>query len=519
MVTTTVTPRAARRPRARRPSVVGVLATVVAMVTVLPLVVIAVDTLRTPWAQTSALVFRPRTLELLANTARLVGGSGLLCLLLGVGAAWLVTRTDLPLRRVVHVAMVAPLAVPAFVNAYAWSSLVPGADGYSGALVVVTLSYFPLVYVPVAAALRGLDPAQAQAAASLGLTPGAVFRRVTLPQLRPAVLGGSLLVALHLVAEFGALALVRFPTLSTAVYDQFRSSFSGPASNAVASVLVLVCLLLLTGELGLQGRAAYASVGSGAVRPPARTPLRGWRVPALLTLALLALLAVVLPVASVVRWWLDGTSATAEVPALLATTASTLGLGVVAAAAVTVLALPVAWLSVRRRGLLATLVERTTYLGTGLPGIVVALALVTVGLRVVPALYQSAVMLVAAYAVLFLPRAVVSLRTGLLQLPTGVEEAAAALGLGPVSVLTRVVVPVLAPALGAGAALVFLGAGTELTATLLLSPLGTQTLATQFWSHSSAVEYGAAAPYAALLIVVSAPAAWLVSRGEGRVSG
>ena len=70
-----------------------------------------------------------------------------------------------------------------------------------------------------------------QAAASLGLTPAAVFRRVTLPQLRPAVLGGSLLVALHLVAEFGALALVRFPTLSTAVYDQFRSSFSGPVSG------------------------------------------------------------------------------------------------------------------------------------------------------------------------------------------------------------------------------------------------------------------------------------------------
>lgn len=487
------------------------------MVTLVPLVVITVDTVRTPWAQTSALVFRPRTVELLSNTARLVGGSVLLCILLGVGAAWLVTRTDLPLRRAAHVAMVAPLAVPAFVNAYAWSSLVPGADGYSGALVVVTLSYFPLVYVPVAAALRGLDPAQGQAASALGLTPAAVFLRVTLPQLRPAVLGGSLLVALHLVAEFGALALVRFPTLSTAVYDQFRSSFSGPASNAVASVLVLVCLVLLAGELGLQGRAAYASVGGGAARPPARTPLGVWTVPAVLVLAGLALLAVALPVGSVLRWWLDGSSATAQVPALLSTTVSTLGLGLAAAVAVTVLALPVAWLSVRRRGVLATLVERTTYLGTGLPGIVVALALVTVGLRVVPALYQSAVMLVVAYAVLFLPRAVVSLRTGLLQLPRGVEEAAATLGLGPVAVLTRVVVPVLAPALGAGAALVFLGAGTELTATLLLSPLGTQTLATQFWSHSSAVEYGAAAPYAALLILVSAPAAWLVSRGEGTV--
>jgi len=201
----------------------------VALTTLVPLVVIGTSALGAGWPELSRLVFRPRTVELLANTGRLVVGSVAMCVVLGTGAAWLVTRTDLPLRRLWHVVMVAPLAVPAFVNAYAWSSLLPAADGFGGALIVVTLSYFPLVYLPVAATLRGLDPALAESAAALGLNPGAVFLRVTLPQLRPAVLGGSLLVALHLVAEFGALSLVRFPTLSTAVYDQFRQRPSGCA--------------------------------------------------------------------------------------------------------------------------------------------------------------------------------------------------------------------------------------------------------------------------------------------------
>ena len=493
-------------------SVLGVVAGLVALTTLVPLVVIGVSALGAGWPELSRLVFRPRTVELLANTGRLVVGSVALCIVLGTGAAWLVTRTDLPLRRLWHVVMVAPLAVPAFVNAYAWSSLLPATDGYGGALIVVTLSYFPLVYLPVAATLRGLDPALAESAAALGLSPAAVFLRATLPQLRPAILGGSLLVALHLVAEFGALSLVRFPTLSTAVYDQFRSSFNGPAANALASVLVIVCLVLLTAELVLRGRTAYARVGAGAARTPRRTSLGWWTGPASLAMVVVGVVAILVPLGSVAYWWVQGASTTLDAGALASTTAATLGLGLLAAAAVTVAAFPVAWLAVRRPGFWAISIERLTYVGTGLPGIVVALALVTVALRLVPPLYQTSTMLVAAYAILFLPRAVVSLRAGLMQLPTALEDAAASLGLGPLAVVRRVVVPIIAPALGAGAALAFLGASTELTATLLLSPLGTQTLATQFWSYSSSIDYGAAAPYAALLILISAPATFLLTR-------
>ena len=126
---------------------------------------------------------------------------------------------------------VAPLAVPAFVQSYAWVSLVPDLHGLPGGVLVSVLAYFPFLYLPVAAQLRRLDPALEDSAASLGLGPWRVFLRVILPQLRLAICGGALLVGLHLLAEYGLYAMIRFDTFTTAIVDQFQSTFNGPAAN------------------------------------------------------------------------------------------------------------------------------------------------------------------------------------------------------------------------------------------------------------------------------------------------
>ena len=182
-----------------------------------------------------------------------------LCLVLGVGGAWLVERTDLRGHRWWALALAAPLAIPAFVNSYAWVSTIPSLAGLGAGTLIATLSYFPLVYIPVAATLGRLDPAIEQSAASLGLGPWAVFFRVVLPQLRLAMAGGSLLVALHLLAEYGAFAMIRFDTFTTAIMIQFQSTFNGAAGNMLASVLVLLCLLLLLAEVqGPRQRAVLA---------------------------------------------------------------------------------------------------------------------------------------------------------------------------------------------------------------------------------------------------------------------
>ncbi|MCW2608579.1 MAG: binding-protein-dependent transport system inner rane component [Frankiales bacterium] len=510
-------PAAARRrsgPRYPRPLLAAVV--VVVLLTLVPLGFLLSEVARTGAGGTWSLLARPRTGELLSGTLRLLVASTVACTVLGTAGAWLLERSDLPWRRGWSVLLALPLAVPAFVNGFGWVSLTPSVQGYGGAVLITTLSYYPLVLLPVAAALRGLDPALEEVAATLGHGPWRTFAGTVLPQLRPALLGGALLVGLHLLAEFGALALLRFPTLTTGVYDAYRASFGGAAATALALPLALLCLVLLVGESRLRGSARLARVGSGTVRTPALVPLGRGLLPLLAALVALVALALGVPAAALVRWTVEGSSTAFPAGALLRATASTLGLAALAAGAVSLLALPVAWLVERYRGAASVGLERAVYAAGALPGIVVALSLVGVTLRLVRPAYQTTGLLVAAYAVLFLPRAVVGLRAAVAQAPPVLDDVARSLGAGPLVALRRVTLPLLAPGLGAGAALVFLAVVTELTATLLLAPIGVTTLATEFWAEASELSYGAAAPYAALMVLLSAPATLLLTRGGAR---
>jgi iron(III) transport system permease protein len=477
---------------------------VITVVTLVPLGYVVSIGLQVGWDTLAPLIFRPKVGELLVNTVLLVVIATPLCVVLGVGGAWLVERTAVPGRRVWAILLAAPLAIPAFVSGYAWVSAVPSIAGLGGGLLVSTLAYYPLVYLPAAAAIRGLDPALEESARSLGYDSWAVFLRVVLPQLRLAVWGGALIVALHLLAEYGAFALLRFDTFTTAIMVQFQSSFAGPAASALGAVLAALCLMLLVLESSSRGRARYARVGSGVPHAPAVFPLHGWTIPTLAGLGVLIALAVGVPVTSVLRWLSFGDPwSQPQLGAALAQTAFLAGGGAI----LTVLmALPIAWLSVRHPSRLNKTIEGATYVASSLPAIVIALALVTVAIRIVPMLYQTAFTVLLAYALIFLPRALVSVRAGIAQAPIELEEAARALGRSPFHARLRITLPLLLPSIAAGTALVALGAANELTATLLLAPNGTRTLATGFWSATSALQYSDAAPYAALLIMLSVPA-------------
>jgi iron(III) transport system permease protein len=498
------------------PTGIAVFAVLVTLLALVPMFFVAGSAIEVGLREAQRLLIRPRVGELLRNTASLTAATLLLCSGLGIGAAWLVERTTLPGRRIWHVLLAAPLAVPSFVNSYGWVSMSTGVQGYRGALIVVTLSYFPLVYLPVAATLRGLDPALEESARALGHGPWRAFARVVVPQLRPALFGGALLVGLHLLAEFGALQMMRFPTFTTAIYDQYQATFGGPAANMLAGVLAVCCLLFLLAELRLRGAARYARVGAGTARQPARVRLGRYTPFAVAALLALVAAALGVPLGSLGYWLTVGASTAFPVHELTTAALSSIGLGAAGAALTTALALPVAWLSVRHRGRFADLVERATYFGNALPGIVVALSLVTLSIRYAKPVYQTTVLLLAAYTVLFLPRAMVTLRAALAQAPPNLDEAARALGTGRLGVLRRVTLPLIAPGLGTAAAMVFLAVVTELTATLLLAPIGTTTLATQFWSNSDSIAYGAAAPYATLMIAISMPASYLLTHAARR---
>jgi iron(III) transport system permease protein len=479
-------------------------ALVVALLCVLPVVIVIRKAFESGLGDAVDLLWRPRVGELLPNTVTLVVLTCLLTTILGVGAAWLVERTTLPGAPFWRVALVAPLAVPAFVNSFVWADLVPGLEGLSGAVLVTTLSYFPFVFLPVAAILRSRDQGLEEAARALGLGAWRTFARVVLAQLRPAVLGGVLIVALHLLAEFGALEMLRFPTFTTAILDQFEVAFDNRSGSVLAVVLISLAVTLLTIEMLVRGVRRHARVGAGATRLPLPARLGRATPLALVAVGTLAVLALGVPAWTIGRWLLH-TGEALEPTNLLPTLWATLRFGLMAAVVTTVATFPAAWLLARSRTWLAVLVERTTYVASSLPGVVIALALITVTIDLAPSLYQTSAVLVAAYVILFIPQAMVSTRAAIAQAPPELAEAARSLGDRPASAFLRVQLPLTLRGTMAGFALVFIAVTTELTATLLLAPTGTQTLATAFWDASTVLDYAAAAPYAAALVLLSAP--------------
>ncbi|UTI63733.1 iron ABC transporter permease [Paraconexibacter antarcticus] len=484
----------------------------VAALSLLPIVFLVLEVRGVSLSEAHRLLFRPRIGRLLTNTLGLVAASTVLCAVVGVAAAWCVERTELPGRRVWMVLLVLPLAIPEFVSSFGWVSFLPGLRGFGGALLVTVVAYYPFVFLPVAAVLRGTNPALEEVARGMGLSGWRAFWRVTLPQLRLPVLGGGLIIALHLLAEYGAFAQLRFPTFATEIYVEYQLGFDGASAAVLSLVLVLLSLALLTAEVAARGRGRYARVGGGATRPHRRVRL-GRRAAAVLGgLTLLVVLALGVPLSALVYWVLQGSSSTLPSSSVWGATVTTLEYAAAAAAVTTVLALPVALLSVRYRGAAGRGIERTTYVPRALPGVVIGLAMVSFSLRSAHGLYQTSTLLVLAYAILFLPLAIIALRGPLAQVTPRIEDVARSLGLGPVRAFLRTTFPLLRSGIGAGAGLVFLSTVTELTGTLLLRPTGTETLATRFWTYASSLSYGAAAPYAAVMVGISALPAYLLIR-------
>lgn len=509
---------AAPRGRVQHASVVA-FASVISLLSLVPLGFIIWITIETGWTEATALIFRGRVGDLLINTLLLEVFTIPLSVLLAVTLAWLTERTDIPGARLWSWLAVAPLAVPAFVHSYAWVSLVPGMRGLWSGVLVSVLAYYPFLYLPVAAQLRRLDPAIEDAAASLGLDPWRVFFRAVLPQLRLAICGGSLLIGLHLLAEYGLFVMIRFDTFSTAIVDQFQSAYNSPAANMLGGVLVFCCLLLLGVEVLVRGNERYARVGSGAARPADRRRLGWFIVPAIALPVVTAAFTLGVPFVTLARWLYLGGTGIWRMDTVGSALLQTIGLAVAGGLLATVAAAPMAWLSVRAPGRLQRVLEACHYYVGSLPGVVVALALVSITVRLVLPLYQTFATLLLAYVLLFLPRAMIGLRSSIAQAPVELERAAMALGRTPGQAVRQITMRLAAPGAAASVALVALGITNELTATLMLSPNGTVTLATKFWSLTSEIDYVSAAPYAFMMVLLSLPLTLLLYMQSKRTAG
>lgn len=499
--------------RRRRPKVLLGLSLVVVAALALPLAFLLIEASGAGTSNVWHLIWRTLTATLLWNTVRLTVVVTVLCAIIGTLTAYCVERTDLPGRRVWAVLVVIPFAIPDFVVSFGWNSLFTWVAGFRGAVIVMTLAVYPLVYLPVAASLRGADPGQEEIARSLGATRVSTFFRITLGQARRAILGGCLLVALVILAEYGAFEILGYQTFTTEIFSEFTVGFNTASACALSLVLVLFSIVVMMGESSLRGTGRVSRSGPGVQHVLTRQPLGRAKWPVMLAFSLLVLAALGVPVGSSIYWIFEGGAHDLAGESLLAAALHTAGYSAAAAALSTLMALPVALLVIRFPSRWHRLLTRTTFLVLAMPGLVVALALAYFSEQHADSFaYQTAPMLVFAYALMFFPLALVGVRASVAQAPAALEEVAGSLGVKRHWVLLRVTLPLIAPGLGAAFCLVFLSCVTELTATLILIPNGVQTLATQFWAYQQNLSYGQAAPFALLIIAIAALPAYFLER-------
>jgi iron(III) transport system permease protein len=486
-----------------------------------------------------------RVQGLMANTVALVISSAALTAVLGVALAWLVERTDLPGRGFWRWGLAMPLAIPAYVGALCylilfrrgglfeqalirWGGLelgqvpLPPLFSLVGVTIVIGLFTFPYVYLPVAAALRSTNRTLEEAARMSGRGAWGAFASVALPLAMPAILAGVLLVSLYVVSDFGTVSLLRYQTFTTAIYNQFTGNIDRSGAAALSFVLLLLALPLLVGEGWFNSRGRRYTGGQGW-KPRKPAPLGRWKVPALLLVALVATLSLVTPLVVLGGYSLQGWLSPTQVDRIWSAGGenvlrygwnSLLVAGLAATIAMALSFAP-ALLAARHPKGVSLFVTGLAKAGYALPGLIVGLSLIMLFSGWAPAIYGTVVALVLAFAIRFLPQAITAGEAAFKQAPPSLEQAARSMGRTPWQVFREVTLPVAAPGILAGWALVFLTAMKELPTAILLRPPGFDTLPVRIWAATGESIYSQAAPPAFLLVVITViPVALLYSRSK-----
>lgn len=511
-------------PRRRIPIALAAVCAGIGVAFVSPLVVVVARAIDV------GLRFDARTLAPAGRSLLLSASVAAAAVCIGVGCAWLAARTDLAGRRWWALLFALPLAVPSYIGAFCLRAAfatgglleqmlapvgelrLPQIEGFWAAFAVLTVLTYPYVYLPVAARLRRMPSSHEESSRLLGSGPAATFARIVVPQITTATAGGGLLVFLYVLSDFGAVQLLRYDTLTRVIFaNQLDRAVSLPA----ALQLTVLALVVVVGERLVNRRDAGGAQASHDTTP-LQVPLRRWRLPALAGAAMVVGIGLLAPLAVLLYWALRGTIAQARGPdigELLGLVSNTTVVSVLGAAVAVAVALPLAFLVARYRGALPATVNAVVTVAFAVPGLVLALALVTISLGgggLLAATYQTLPLLIAAYVLHFGAQALRSVTVGVAAMPANLGDAARLLGVRRTRRLLRIDLPLLRPSALAGGGLVLLSIAKELPATLLLAPAGFQTLATRIWSATEDAYWSDASVMALVLVAVSGVLTWLL---------
>ena len=471
-----------------------------------------------------------------------MAGVGGLSLLLGTGTAWLVTMYRFPGRRIFQWLLLLPLAVPTYIIAYSYLELLdysgivqtslrelfgwqnarsyrfPDIRSLGGAIFVMSAVLYPYVYITARASFVAQSVCVLEVSRTLGRTASQTFRQVALPLARPALAAGVALVLMETLNDIGAVEFFGVRTLTVAIYDTWldRNSLAGAAQIACVMLLFVFALLLIERTLRAKRRFHHTT---GKYRDLPEEALEGWKgFLAAIACALPVLLGFVLPGSVLVH------DAVAHVAAglapefwnaalnslLLAASAAMLAVGFAVVLAYArrqtrsqliraASALPAISYAVPGTVLAIGLLIPLAGLDNGIDGLMRSLFGVSTGLL----LSGTAFAIVLAYTIRFLAASLGAVEAGLSKISRNIDAAARTLGSSVSEMLFKVHLPMLRPALGAAALLVFVDSMKELPATLLLRPFNFDTLATHVFTLVSLYRYEEAGLAALTIVLVS----------------
>ena len=524
-------------------------AAAIAAVVALPLVAVFASW-RHPAGEVWAHLWRTQLAGLLVNTLLLAAGVGLGTLVLGAGLAWLVVAYDFPGRRLFEWALVLPLAMPAYVIGFAFLALfdfagpvqstlrqllgpwarLPELRSGPGVVAMMTLVFYPYVYVLARVAFREHGGVAVEVARSLGHSRGRALASALLPLARPSLVAGVALAMMEALADFGTVSTFGYRTLTEAVYRVWTGMFDRAAATQVASVLLVLALALLALERALRGRRRFTGTEGRAVL--VRVPLRGWLAAGAAGACAVVLgLAFVLPVAELARWaWALPPEERAS-RGFARLVVSTFVLAGASAVIVCALALVLAYARRLRPSRSAALAAQFSSMGYALPGAVIAvgvLAPVAWLDRALSAVAEwafgrplglvftgSAAAVLFAYAVRFLAVGYQTTEAALARIPPSLDEAARSLGVTLRAALRRVHLPLMRRGVLTALTLVWVETIKELPATLLLRPFGIKTLAIEVWERTSESLWAEAALPALAIVAVGLVPLVVATRLDG----
>ena len=536
------------------------LASLIALCVLAPiasLLLSALSSANTQWAHLSRFVIPDAAL----TTLLLLTGVGVVVAMLGTGAAWLVTAFKFPGRQLLVWALLLPLAVPTYVVAYSYLDLLhpigplqsfiravlgyssprefrlPDARSLPGAILILGSVLYPYVYLSARHMFLTQPANLIEAARGLGHGPFSLFFRVALPMARPAVVVGTTLALLETLNDVGASEFLGLQTLTVAIYTTWitRSDLAGAAH--IALIMLILVLSLISIERYARRQQRFTNTDQSRTMQPRQLPC--WQGLAACLFCLLPVLAgFVIPVLHL-SWQASlRLSQTGTVSNILQQAASNTVLVALAVTVCTVTSgLVLAWAartwSTRRAVTLGQRLARTAAVGYALPGTVLAIGLLTPfalldsainhGRQwlslVTPGLWLLGTVtgLVLACTLRLLAVASGSLEAGFARIPIALDQLARSLGQSPLGVLFRVDLPLLRPALCAAALLVFVETMKELPITLLLRPLGIETLATWLYGEAARGTYEEGSIAALLIVLVSILPVILLTRTHSTV--